>query len=92
MTITDWRVCGDGGGEPGTTLVLLLHTDGAFLATFGKGVIGRARSERRSSFVSKLMHEHLATRDGGAARDVGGPCGWVYYLWLRLRAKLGCSG
>ena len=35
--------------------------DGAFLATFGKGAIGRARSERRSTFVSKLMHEHLAT-------------------------------
>ena len=35
--------------------------DGAFLATFGKGAIGRARSERRSTFVSKLMHEYLAT-------------------------------
>ena len=35
--------------------------DGAFLATFGKGAIGRARSESRSTFVSKLMHEHLAT-------------------------------
>ena len=35
--------------------------DGAFLATFGKGAIGRARSDSRSTFVSKLMHEHLAT-------------------------------
>ena len=35
--------------------------DGAFLATFGKGAFGRARSESRSTFVSKLMHEHLAT-------------------------------
>jgi hypothetical protein len=35
--------------------------DGVFLATFGKGAIGRARSESRSTFVSKLMHEHLAT-------------------------------
>ena len=35
--------------------------DGAFLATFGKGAIGRDRSESRSTFVSKLMHEHLAT-------------------------------
>ena len=35
--------------------------DGAFLATFGEGAIGRARSERWSTFVSKLMHEHLAT-------------------------------
>ena len=35
--------------------------DGAFLATFGKGAIGPARSESRSTFVSKLMHEHLAT-------------------------------
>ena len=35
--------------------------DGAFLATFGKGAIGRARSESRSTFVSNFMHEHLAT-------------------------------
>ena len=35
--------------------------DGAFLVTFGKGAIGRARSEGRSTFISKLMHEHLAT-------------------------------
>ena len=35
--------------------------DGAFLATFDKGAIDRARSESISSFVSKLMHEHLAT-------------------------------
>ena len=34
---------------------------GAFLATFGKGTIGRARSESKSSFVSKRMHEYLAT-------------------------------
>ena len=33
--------------------------DGAFLATFGKGAFGSARSESRSTFVSKLMHEHL---------------------------------
>ena len=35
--------------------------DGTFLATFGKGAIGCARSECRSTFVSKRMHEHLAT-------------------------------
>ena len=35
--------------------------DGAYFATFGKGAIGRARSESRSTFASKLMHEHLAT-------------------------------
>ena len=39
--------------------------DGAFLATFGKGAIGRARSESRSTFVSKLMLEHLAPSDRG---------------------------
>ena len=33
----------------------------SFLATFDKGAIGRARSESKSSFVLKLMHEHLAT-------------------------------
>ena len=42
--------------------------DGTFLATFGKGVIGRARSESRSTFVSKLMHEHLATEARQAMR------------------------
>ena len=35
--------------------------DGSFLDTFGNGAIGRARSESRSTFVSKLMHEHLET-------------------------------
>ena len=35
--------------------------DGAFLATFGRGTMGCARSESRSTFISKLMHEHLAT-------------------------------
>ena len=35
--------------------------DGAFLATFGKGAIGRARSESRSTFVFKLIREHLVT-------------------------------
>ena len=34
--------------------------DGTLLATFVKGAIGRARSESKSSFVSKFMHEHLA--------------------------------
>ena len=34
--------------------------DSAFLATFGKGAIGHARSESRSTFVAKLMHVHLA--------------------------------
>ena len=38
--------------------------DGAFLATFGKGMIGRIRSKSRSTFVSKLMHEHLTTEAG----------------------------
>ena len=63
--------------------------DGAFLATFGKGAIGRARSESRSTFVSKLMHEHLATEArqemwAGRAKGVG-------HLRLRLCAQLGCS-
>ena len=57
--------------------------DGAFLATFGKGAIGRARSERRSTFVSKLMHEHLATEArqemwaGRTAGSVTCGCGCV---------------
>ena len=57
--------------------------DGAFLATFGKGAIGRARSESRSTFVSKLMHEHLATearqemRAGRAKGSVTCGCGCV---------------
>ena len=57
--------------------------DGAFLATFGKGAIGRARSESRSTFVSKLMHEHLATEArqemwaGQAAGSVTCGCGSV---------------
>ena len=57
--------------------------DGAFLATFGKGAIGRARSESRSTFVSKLMHEHLAAEarqemwEGHAARSVTCGCGSV---------------
>ena len=57
--------------------------DGAFLATFGKGAIGRARSESRSTFVSKLMHEHLATEArqgiwaGQAAGSVTCGCGCV---------------
>ena len=57
--------------------------DGAFLATFGKGAIGRARSEHRSTFVSKLMHEHLATEArqemwaGRTAGSVTCGCGCV---------------
>ena len=57
--------------------------DGAFLATFGKGAIGRARSENRSTFVSKLMHEHLATEArqemwaGRTAGSVTCGCGCV---------------
>ena len=57
--------------------------DGAFLATFGKGAIGRARSESRSTFVSKLMHEHLATEArqemwaGQSAGSVTCGCGCV---------------
>ena len=57
--------------------------DGAFLATFGKGAIGRARSESRSTFVSKLMHEHRATEArqemwaGKAAGSVTCGCGCV---------------
>jgi len=57
--------------------------DGAFLAMFGKGAIGRARSESRSTFVSKLMHEHLATEArqemwaGQAAGSVICGCGSV---------------
>ena len=56
----------------------------AFLATsFGKGAIGRARSESRSTFVSKLMHEHLATEArqemwaGQAAGSIICGCGSV---------------
>ena len=57
--------------------------EGAFLATFGKGAIGRARSESRSTFVSKLMHEDLATEArqemwaGQAAGSVTCGCGSV---------------
>ena len=57
--------------------------DGAFLATFGKGAIGRARSESRSTFVSKLMHVHLATEArqemwaGQAKGSVTCGCGYV---------------
>ena len=61
-----------------------VHKDGAFLATFGKGAIGRARSERRSTFVSKLMHEHLATearQEMWAGRSAGSvTCGCGYVL------------
>ena len=57
--------------------------DGTFLATFGKSTIGGARSENRSTFVSKLMHEHLATDarqemwEGQAAGSVTCGCGSV---------------
>ena len=57
--------------------------DGAFLATFGKGAIGCARSESRSTFVSKLMHEHLASEArqeiwaGQTAGSVTCGCGCV---------------
>ena len=57
--------------------------DGAFLATFDKGAIGRTRSESRSTFVSRLMHEHLATEArqemwaGQAAGSVTCGCGSV---------------
>ena len=57
--------------------------DGASLATFGKGAIGRARSENRFTFISKLMHEHLATEArqelwaGQAAGSVTCGCGCV---------------
>ena len=48
------------------------HEDG-FLATFCKGVAGRPPSEKAPSFMSKLIHEHLATEPriqmwGGATR------------------------
>ena len=62
--------------------------DGAFLATFGKGAIGRARSESRSAFVSKLTHEHLATE---ARQEMWGRAiGRVGHMRLRLCAQLGC--
>ena len=61
--------------------------DGAFLATFGKGAINRVRSARRSSFDSKLMHEHR-----GETRDVGGSVGWICHLRLRPSAELGRTG
>ena len=57
--------------------------DGAFLATFGKGAIGRACSESRPTFVSKFIHEHLATGArqemwaGQAAGSVTCGCGCV---------------
>ena len=63
--------------------------DGAFLATFGKGAIGRARSKSRSTFVSKLMHEHLATEArqgmwaGRATGSVTCGCGCVL-SWAAL--------
>ena len=63
--------------------------DGSCLATFGKGAIGRAHSERRSTFVSKLMHEHLASEArremwaGQAAGSVTCGCGSVL-SWATL--------
>ena len=38
-----------------------LEKDGEFGATFVRGVTGRSPSARRSAFLSKVMHEHLAT-------------------------------
>ena len=35
--------------------------EGEFLATFCKGVAGRPPSEKASSLMSKLIHEHFAT-------------------------------
>ena len=48
---------------------------GGFLATFCKGAAGRPPSEKASSFMSKLIHEHLATEPrilmwGGVTRGV----------------------
>ena len=57
--------------------------EGAFFATFDKGAIDRARSESRFTFVSKLMHEDLATEArqkmwaGKAAGLVTCGCGCV---------------
>ena len=57
--------------------------DDAFLATSGRGAIGRARSESRYTFVSKLIHEHLATEArqeiwaGQTAGSVTCGCGCV---------------
>ena len=62
--------------------------DGTFLATFGKGAIGRARSESRSTFVSKFMHEHLAT-EARQEMWAGQAAGSVTYLRLRQCAQLG---
>ena len=63
--------------------------DGAFLTAFDKGANGRARPESRSRFVSKLMHEYLATeaRQEMWARTSGR----VGYLRLRLCARGGES-
>ena len=54
---------------------------------FGKGAIGHARSESRSTFVSKLMHEHLAAEarqgmwagkaKGSVTRGCGCVLGWT---------------
>lgn len=35
--------------------------EGGFLATFCKGAAGRPPYEKASAFMSKLIHEHLAT-------------------------------
>ena len=71
------------GRAGGSCFFLILSPSPHFLATFGKGAIGRARSERRSTFVSKLMHEHLATEArqemwaGRTAGSVTCGCGCV---------------
>ena len=49
--------------------------EGGLLATFFKGAAGRPPSEKATSFMSKLVHERLATEPrvlmwGGVARGV----------------------
>ena len=68
--------------------------DGAFLAAFGKGAIGRARAKSRSTFVFKLMHEHLATearQEMWAGQTAGSVTCCSEPLLLRLCAQLGSS-
>ena len=62
--------------------------DGAFLATFGKGAIERARSEGRSTFF--LQAHARALGDGSPTGNVGRTGKGVGYLRLRLCAQLGC--
>ena len=57
------KVCGKVQQHPQilASIRRLQRSEGDFQANFVVGIAGRAPSERRSSFVTKLTHEHLPT-------------------------------